>query len=148
MMAFNEMKMTVDALSINEGFCRTAIGAYAAQADPTLDELIDIKTAVSEAITNCVVHAYPDGGGKIYIIVRIYKDGRLTIKIRDTGMGIADIKKAREPLFTTQGDERSGLGFLVMETSADRVLVHSKPDKGTTVTIEKQIWGKRLNEHR
>lgn len=143
---FNELKMSLESRSINESFCRTAIAAFVSQADPTLDELIDIKTAVSEAITNCVVHAYPESCGKIYITVRVENKGKITIKIRDCGKGIADIKRAMEPMYTTAGDERSGLGFLVMETSSDKLSVRSALQKGTTVTIVKQIWGKKLHE--
>lgn len=139
----NELKMTVDAKSVNESFCRAAVGAFAAQLDPTVEELSDIKTAVSEAVTNCIVHAYAEQGGKIYIQVRITDGVYVQVKIRDTGCGIADIAKAREPLYTTLGGERSGLGFSVMESFCDVLRVRSKPGQGTTVVIEKRIFGKR-----
>lgn len=139
----NELKMTVDARSINEGFCRAAVGAFIAQLDPTVEELSDIKTAVSEAVTNCIVHAYKEQPGKIYIQVRITDGVYAQIRIRDTGCGIADLDKARQPLYTTAGGERSGLGFTVMESFCDVLRVRSKPGQGTTVVIEKRIFGKR-----
>ena len=139
----NELKMTVDAKSVNESFCRAAIGAFVAQLDPTVEELSDIKTAVSEAVTNCIVHAYSEQSGKIYIQVRITDGVFVTVKIRDTGCGIADVAKAREPLYSSVGGERSGLGFTVMESFCDHLRVRSKPGQGTTVVIEKRIFGKR-----
>ena len=139
----NELKMTVDAKSVNESFCRAAIGAFVAQLDPTVEELSDIKTAVSEAVTNCIVHAYSEQSGKIYIQVRITDGVFVTVKIRDTGCGIADVTKAREPLYSSVGGERSGLGFTVMESFCDHLCVRSKPGQGTTVVIEKRIFGKR-----
>ncbi|MBQ6862902.1 MAG: anti-sigma F factor [Clostridia bacterium] len=140
---YNELKMTVDAKSVNESFCRAAVGAFIAQLDPTVEELSDIKTAVSEAVTNCIVHAYAEQDGKIYIQVRITDGVYTEIKIRDTGCGISDIAKARQPLFTTLGGDRSGLGFTVMESFCDVLRVRSKPGQGTTVVIEKRIFGKR-----
>ncbi|HOJ35292.1 MAG: anti-sigma F factor [Clostridiales bacterium] len=142
MQVINEMKMVIDALSINEGYCRVAVATFVAQLDPTIDELNDIKTSVSEAVTNCIVHAYPKKKGKIYITVRLYADGLARVIIKDKGIGIEDIKKAREPLFTTAGGERSGLGFSVMESFSDRLLVRSKPGRGTSITLEKRIVGK------
>lgn len=138
----NEIKITLMSRSINESFSRAAIAAFVSQADPTVDELNDIKTAVSEAVTNCIVHAYPDTHGKIYITASISEIGKVLIRIRDQGVGIEDVKKAREPLFTTQGGDRAGIGFSVMESFSDKLYVRSRPGKGTTVTIEKQIWGK------
>ena len=142
----NTIKLEFESRSINEGFARSALAAFAAQLDPTVDELCDIRTAVSEAVTNSVVHAYPDRIGKIYISAAIYSDRRLVIKIRDVGCGIADIKRAMEPLFTTgSGDERSGLGFSVMQSLTDRVRVRSKPGGPTTVTLEKKLASKGEN---
>ena len=141
MEAVNELRLTADARSVNEGFCRVAVAAFIAELDPTIEELCDVKTAVSEAVTNCVVHAYKERIGKIYIHAVIYGNSYVKIKIRDTGCGIEDVEKAKEPLFTTMGDERSGLGFSVMESFSDKLTVRSKPGGGTTVTIEKRILG-------
>jgi len=139
----NSIKIEFESRSVNEGFARSAIAAFAAQLDPTIDELCDIKTAVSEAVTNCVVHAYPDRLGKVYISAAIYPDRRLVMKIRDVGCGISDVKKAMEPLFTTGADdERSGLGFSVMQSLTDKVRVRSKIGGPTTVTLEKKLSSK------
>lgn len=135
----NEMKLTVTSSSSNEAFARTAVAAFIAQLDPTIEEIADIKTAVSEAVTNCIVHAYRDTIGQIYINVRIFSDGRVSIRIRDTGCGIPDIEQAMEPLFTTGGGERAGLGFAVMESFMDGLKVRSGVGKGTTVSMEKAI---------
>ena len=140
----NEMKMTVDSRSINEGFSRVAVASFIGCTDPNIEELTDIKTAVSEAVTNAIVHGYKERNGKIYITVSIFENNIIRIKIRDKGIGIEDIEKAMEPLFSTAGGERAGLGFAVMESFMDKVRVSSKPDMGTTVTMEKKIWGKRL----
>ena len=140
----NELKLTMDSRSINEGFSRVAVSSFIACTDPNIEELTDIKTAVSEAVTNAIVHGYKEKCGKIYITVSIFENNIIRIKIRDKGVGIADIEKAMEPLFTTAGEERAGLGFAVMESFMDKVRVASKPDTGTTVTMEKRIWGKRL----
>ena len=137
-----EMKLTVDAKSVNEGFCRVAVGTFAAVLDPNIDELSDLKTAVSEAVTNCIVHAYKTKPGKIYITVKITDTNAVVVKIRDRGCGIPDVEKAREPLFTTGGDDRSGLGFSVMESFSDKLKVASKEGRGTSVTITKIIRGK------
>lgn len=145
MKKINEMKLTVQAKSVNESYCRVAVAAFASQLDPTVEELSDIKTAVSEAVTNCIVHAYTAVSGKIYITAVLTEDNMLTVRIRDTGIGIPDVKKAREPLFTTGGDDRSGLGFSVMECFSDSLRVTSKEGKGTTVTIYKKIRGKNVN---
>ena len=125
--------------SSNEGFARAAVSAFASQLDPTLEELSDIKTAVSEAVTNCIVHAYKEGLGKIYISCELFDSGILKIRIRDKGCGISDVKRAMEPLFTTVGGERAGLGFAVMQSFTDSVRVRSVPGKGTTVTLTKRI---------
>ncbi len=146
MKKINEMKLTVQAKSVNESFCRVAVASFASQLDPTVEEISDIKTAVSEAVTNAIVHAYVSIPGKIYITAVLYSDNMLVVKIRDTGIGISDITKAREPLFTTGGDDRSGLGFSVMECFSDKLKVTSREGKGTTVTIYKKIRGKSVNE--
>lgn len=136
---FNQIKLTIPSRSSNEQYARVAVASFAAQLDPTVDEISDIKTAVSEAVTNCIVHAYKDTIGMIYITVGLFEDGTVRIKIRDTGCGIPDIKQAMEPLFTTGGGERAGLGFAVMESFTDRLRVISRVGKGTTVTMEKII---------
>ena len=141
-MIINEFRMTVDSRSVNESFSRATVAAFAAQLDPTLEEINDIKTAVSEAVTNCIVHGYKNEVGKIYITVKIHNDTRVVISIRDKGCGISDIKKAREPLFTTLGGDRAGLGFSVMESFTDKLLVRSKIGVGTTVTLCKKIHGR------
>lgn len=141
-MTANEFKMTVDSRSVNESFARTAVAAFTAQLDPTVEEINDIKTAVSEAVTNCIVHAYPETVGKIYIWAGIFENRTVKIKIKDKGCGIADVRQAMEPLFTTLGGERAGLGFAVMESFCDRIKVSSKVGKGTTVTLEKRFEGR------
>lgn len=138
----NELKMVIDSKSINEGFARVAVSAFVACLDPNIEELTDIKTAVSEAVTNSIVHGYRDKEGKIYITVSLFDNNIVRAKIRDKGIGIENIEKAMEPLFTTAKGERAGLGFAVMESFMDRVRVNSKPEKGTTVTLEKKIRGK------
>ena len=135
----NSMELKIPSKSINESFARSVISAFLLQLDPTISELSDIKTAVSEAVTNCIVHGYRDTGGMIYIKGEITEDNTIIIKIRDKGKGIPDIKKAMEPLFTTGGEERAGLGFAVMESFMDKVRVSSKEDKGTTVTLYKKL---------
>ncbi len=135
----NEMSLSFPSCSANESFGRAAVAAFVAQLDPTVDELCDIKTSVSEAVTNCIVHAYRDTIGTIYINCRIYENGRVVVKIRDRGCGIADIKQAMQPAFTTAEGERAGLGFAVMESFMDRLHVASKPGKGTSVIMEKTI---------
>ncbi len=142
----NEMRLVVESRSVNEGFSRVAVAAFAAQLDPTIEELSDIKTAVSEAVTNCIVHAYEKQVGKIYITVGIYDNQTIRIKVRDRGCGIENIKQAREPLYTTKGGERSGLGFAVMESFMDKVSVRSNVGKGTTITLTKQICGRCKND--
>lgn len=138
----NDFRITFDSKSVNESFSRSVIAAFAAQLDPTLDEITDIKMAVSEAVTNCIVHAYPKTVGKIYIYAAILDDDKIKITVRDKGCGIIDVKQAMEPLFTTLGGERAGLGFAVMESFTDRVTVRSKVGKGTTVTMIKKINGR------
>lgn len=125
--------------SSNEGFARVAAAGFAAQLDPTLDELGDIKTAVSEAVTNAIVHGYPDQLGKIVMKLKLLENNTLEITVRDWGKGIEDIQQARQPLFTTGGEERSGMGFTIMESFMDRLTVKSTPGHGTTVTMRRRI---------
>ena len=125
--------------SANEGFARAAAACFAAQLDPTLEEVNDVKTAVSEAVTNAIVHAYPDTLGKIVLKLRIRQDNVLEIVVRDWGVGIADIEQARTPLFTTGSQERSGMGFTIMESFMDSLTVRSVTGRGTTVVMKKQI---------
>ena len=140
MKAINSVEIKFESRSNNEAFARSAVSAFVAQLDPTVEEIIDIKTAVSEAVTNCIVHAYKDGIGWIYIRASIYEDSSIVIKIRDKGCGIEDIDKAMEPMFTTAPqDERAGLGFAVMQSFMDKVNVRSKLGKGTTVTLKKRM---------
>ena len=139
----NEMKLKIPGKSVNEGFARSAVAAFAAQLDPTVAEIADIKTAVSEAVTNCIVHAYRDTIGTIYIETRVLENRVFMIKIKDRGCDIADVKQAMEPLFTTApGEERAGLGFSVMESFMDKVTVRSTLGKGTVVTLTKKIGEK------
>ena len=132
----------MDSRSVNEGFARVTVSTFASQLDPTVEELSDIKTAVSEAVTNCIVHAYREKSGKIYISTDILDDSIVRIKIRDRGCGIDDIQQAMEPLYSSLGGERAGLGFAVMESFMDKIKVRSTPGKGTTVTLQKKINGK------
>lgn len=138
----NDFKMNIMSRSVNEGFLRTVTAAFSSLCDPTIEEISDIKTAVSEAVTNAIVHGYKDKQGRIYIDAAIFEDNTLKIRIRDKGVGIEDVKKAMEPLFTTAGEERSGLGFSVMESFTDKLSVRSSPGKGTVVTLTKKITGK------
>ena len=135
----NKFSLTVTSNSYNESFVRVAVSSFVAQLDPTIDELCDIKTAVSEAVTNSIVHAYKNYIGKNYITCEILEDRSVIIKIRDRGCGIPDIKKAMEPLFTTGGSERAGLGFAVMESFMDKLTVKSVINKGTTVVLKKKL---------
>ena len=125
--------------SANEGFARTVAACFAAQLDPTLEEVNDIKTAVSEAVTNAVVHAYPDRLGKVKLRLRLFEDHTLEVTVQDWGVGIADIQQARTPLFTTGNGERAGMGFTIMESFMDSLKVRSKPGKGTVVTMRRRI---------
>ena len=142
MKKINECRLVFPARSVNEGFARAVCAAFASLADPTVEELSDLRTAVSEAVTNAVVHGYRDEAGKITVDMALFDDGTLKIKVKDKGVGIEDVKRAREPLFTTAGGERSGLGFTVMESFSDRLTVRSAPGKGTAVTIVKVIKGR------
>ena len=139
MKCINEVKLTFPAKSANEAFARAAVASFLMQLDPTVGELADVKTSVSEAVTNCIVHGYKQQGGTVYISLRILEGNVIVIKIKDKGCGIEDIEKAMEPLFTTAGDERAGLGFAVMQSFMDSIRVSSKPGKGTTVTLKKKI---------
>ena len=141
-MQTNKFSMIIPSKSTNESFARVTVAAFVTQLDPTVEEISDIKTAVSEAVTNCNIHAYPDSIGKVYISGEILEDKTVRIKIRDRGRGIENIKKAMEPLYTTGGEERAGLGFAVMESMMDKIKVTSKPDKGTTITLIKRISDK------
>ena len=139
----NEMKLRVPAVSVNEAVCRSAITAFCASSDPTTTELGDIRLALSEAVTNCIVHAYRNEIGKIYITADLLENSIIRIKIRDHGCGIDDVKIARTPLYTTdKAGERSGMGFTVMESFCDAVQVSSKSGKGTSVTLYKKINGR------
>lgn len=134
------MTLTMDSLSKNEEFARVAVAVFASRLDPTLEELDDIKTAVSEAVTNAVIHGYQNGEGTIEICARAQADGLFTVTVKDTGIGIADIKKAMEPMFTTAPEgERSGMGFSFMEAFMDELEVESAPGVGTTVIMKKTI---------
>ncbi len=140
MKTVNEMKLSFPSKSCNEAFARSAVAAFIMNLDPTVGELSDLKTAVSEAVTNCIVHGYRRQSGTIYISGKITGSGKVTVRIRDKGCGIADVAQAMQPLFTTAADEeRAGLGFAVMQSFCDKVRVKSAPGKGTTVTLEKQI---------
>ena len=139
MKPMNEMSVSFLSCSSNEAFGRSAVAAFVAQLDPTIDELSDIKTAVSEAVTNCIVHAYRNTIGIVYINCKLYDNGKISIKIRDKGCGIEDIAQAMQPLFTTADDERAGLGFAVMESFMDKLRVTSKPGRGTSVIMTKTM---------
>jgi len=135
----NQIQLTFPSKSVNEGFARAAIACFAAQLDPTMDELGDIKTAVSEAVTNCIVHAYPDALGEITIKARILPDNVLDLVVKDRGRGIEDVEAARKPMFTTGGVERSGMGFTIMESFMHELKVTSQVGKGTTVHMKRRI---------
>lgn len=139
MKAENEVLIKFPSRSANEAFARAVTATFAAQLDPTLDELGDIKTAVSEAVTNCIVHAYPDRIGVVTLRLRILEGGILDIVVKDNGRGIADIEQARQPMFTTGGEERSGMGLTIMESFMNELKLRSTPGKGTTVHMKKRI---------
>ena len=139
MKPINEAVVTFLSRSANEGFARTAAACFAAQLDPTLDEVNDVRTAVSEAVTNCIVHAYPDRLGPVTLRLRLYPDNTLEIQVKDKGVGIPDVERARQPMFTTGGAERSGMGFTIMESFMDGVKVRSTPGKGTVVTLRRRL---------
>ncbi|MBR4540254.1 MAG: anti-sigma F factor [Clostridia bacterium] len=136
----NEMKLEFMGVPENEGFARVAVSAFAVQLDPTLDVLADIKTAVSEAVTNAIVHGYADAPGTVMIAAALRDDGMLDVSVTDKGKGIADIAQAMQPFYTSQPEkERSGMGFSVMQTFMDKVTVESKPGEGTTVRMQKRL---------
>ena len=139
MKPINEMNLNFLSRSPNESFARITISAFVSQLDPTIDELADIKTAVSEAVTNCIVHGYKDCISTVYINAKIFENGKVVIKIRDKGCGIEDIEKSMEPMYTTAGGERAGLGFAVMQSFMDKVKVSSKPGRGTSMVLQKSI---------
>lgn len=135
----NEMKIILESRSVNEGFARAAVAAFAAQMDPTLEEINDIKTVVSEAVTNCIVHGYPETTGIIHIRCRIFQGGLFDVWIKDRGKGIENIEQARTPMFTTGGSDRAGMGFTIMENFMDTLKVVSTPGKGTIVHMTRRI---------
>ena len=135
----NHMTLEFPSKSTNEAFARSAVACFAAQLDPNLEELGDIRTAVSEAVTNCIVHAYPDKLGMITVRCRILKDHTLDVVIKDKGVGIANLEQARRPLFTTGGMDRSGMGFTIMESFMTTFDVISEPGKGTTVHMRRKL---------
>ena len=138
----NQVTLEFPSLSRNEAFARGTAAVYAAQLDPTIDELGDIKTAVSEAVTNCIVHAYPDTVGTVVMRLRILEGSILEIMVRDRGVGIADVEQARTPMFTTGGAGRSGMGFTIMESFMNSFSLRSAPGKGTTVRMRKKLTGR------
>lgn len=136
----NEMKIVIPSLSVNEGAARSIVAAFCTQANPTAVDIADIKCAVSEAITNCIVHGYKESVGNIYISVKIYENNLVKINIKDKGCGISDVPQALQPLFTTDSEnERSGMGFTVMESFMDKLSVRSVVGKGTSVTMSKRL---------
>ena len=143
MKPINEMKMSFESRSCNEAFARSTVASFVSVLDPNVEEISDIKTAVSEAVTNCIVHGYKDNIGKVYIHVKIFEGAKVSIVIKDKGCGIEDIEKAMQPLYTTsENGERAGLGFSIMESFMDKLKVRSKLGKGTSVTLEKTIVSK------
>ena len=138
----NHMTIRIKGIPENESFARSAVAAFCVACDPTMDVLNDVRTAVSEAVTNCIVHAYPNEAGRVSLRLRILEGDVLEVRIRDWGTGILDVERAREPLFTTGGEERSGMGFSIMECFMDSLRVRSAPGKGTVVTMRKRISGK------
>ena len=147
MKALNSVKFQFPSKSVNEGFARSTVAAFAAQLDPTLDEIADLKTAVSEAVTNCIVHGYPEDIGMITITASIYEGNTLRVVVADRGGGIENVEKAMEPMYTTGGPERAGLGFAVMESFTDKMKVSSKPGKGTRVTMTKRMGSRENANH-
>jgi len=139
MKAQNQILLEFPSRSANESFARTAAACFAAQLDPTLEEVNDIKTAVSEAVTNAIVHAYPDRIGTITMRLRLLEEHTLEILVRDKGIGIPDVDRARAPMFTTGSDERAGMGFTIMESFMDSLKIRSAPGKGTSVTMRRKI---------
>lgn len=139
----NYIVLEFPSKSSNEAFARSAVACFAAQMDPTMEELGDIRTAVSEAVTNCIVHAYPNALGMITMRCRILKDNILDIVVRDRGVGISDVEQARRPAYTTGGSERSGMGFTIMESFMSNLDIRSAPGKGTTVHMRRKLQRKK-----
>ena len=139
----NYMVLDFPSKSSNEAFARSAVACFAAQMDPTLEELGDIRTAVSEAVTNCIVHAYPDQLGTITLRCRILKDHVLDIVVKDKGVGISDVEQARRPAYTTGGSDRSGMGFTIMESFMTDLEITSRPGKGTTVHMRRKLMRRK-----
>ena len=137
--ATNEVTLTFPSLSRNESFVRSATACFAAQLDPTLNELEEIKTAVSEAVTNAIVHGYPDSIGQVTVKLRVCGENQMEVVVKDHGRGIPDVDRARQPMFTTGGEERSGMGFTIMESFMDKVAVRSAVGRGTTVVMRKRL---------
>ncbi len=137
--ATNEVTLTFPSLSRHESFVRSATACFAAQLDPTLNELEDIKTAVSEAVTNAIVHGYPDSIGQVTVKLRVCGENQMEVVVKDHGRGIPDVDRARQPMFTTGGEERSGMGFTIMESFMDKVAVRSAVGRGTTVVMRKRL---------
>lgn len=135
----NKMSLKFESRSVNEAFARQAVGAFVSQLDPTMEELGDIKTIVSEAVTNAIVHGYAEKSGFITVTVRLFEGRILEIKVKDAGRGIENVEQARQPMFTTGDDTRSGMGFTIMESFADKLRVRSTPGKGTVVTMVKLL---------
>ena len=142
MKPLNQAQISFASNSVNEGFGRAAVAAFLAQLDPTVADLSDMRTAVSEAVTNAIVHGYRDSMGTVYISVKIYEGGKAVVRVRDRGCGIPDIPQAMEPLFTTGGEERAGLGFAVMQSFCDSVRVTSAVGRGPSVTLTKTFASK------
>lgn len=143
----NKMSIKLESRSVNESFARQTVAAFVAQLDPTIEELNDVKTVVSEAVTNSIVHGYRDRMGYITITVRLMENCTAEIKVKDSGCGIPDIEQARQPMFTTGDEERSGMGFTIMESFTDKLRVRSTVGKGTLVTLIKVIHGRRAEEN-
>lgn len=139
MKEINSMSLQFPSVSANEAFARGAVACFVSQLDMTLTELGDIKTAVSEAVTNCIVHAYPDSIGTVFLKAKLLEGGIVEVTVRDRGRGIEDVEQARQPLFTTGGQDRSGMGFTIMESFMDTLRVRSKPGAGTTVTMRRRV---------
>ena len=146
MNVLNEVRVEFFSISANEAFARSLCACFAAQLDPTLEELGDLRTAVSEAVTNAIVHGYPNTIGRVLLRLRRLEDNVLEVQIKDRGVGIADVSRAREPLYTTGGEERSGMGFTIMESFMDSIKVNSTPGRGTTVTLRKKISRRMKHE--
>ena len=142
MKELNQMTLVFDGRSVNESFARVSAAAFLSQLDPTLQEIAEIKTVVSEAVTNCIVHGYEDRPGPVRLKVQIFEGGKIRISVRDKGKGIADIPKAMTPCFTTGNEDRAGMGFSIMQGFSDKIRVRSLPGRGTTVVMDKYIGGR------